>query len=120
MSVDSKNCVVARNRSDNFWLTSMMSPMVQNVLVVISKKYVAAVGAGRVNRTIPVPPHQDSTAKTNSHTALKRNIYFRNLAGNVCLQLQWATVTADASEIMAHDKEMKVRRKNMLPSINTK
>ncbi|MCB6542977.1 hypothetical protein NE637_05890 [Desulfovibrio desulfuricans] len=94
--------------------------MVQKVLVVIRRKYVAAKGEGLVNRAIPGPPHHGRTAKAKSHSVLKINTYFKNLAGSVCLQLPPATVTAENSESMEQEKERSVRRKNILPSINAK
>ena len=97
-----------------------MSPIVQKVLVVIRRKYVAARGDGLVNKGIPGPPHHGRTEKIKSHTVLKINTYFRNLAGSACLQLPPATVRAENSERMEHEKERRVRRKKMLPSINAK
>ena len=120
LSVDSRKCLEERNWSDNFWLTIMISPMVQKVLVVIRRKYVTATGAGRWNTGICDAPHHGSTARTKSQTALKTNTYFKNLAGRVCLQLPRATVMAEAREIMEHEKEMRVRRANILSSTNTK
>ncbi|MCH5143844.1 hypothetical protein [Desulfovibrio sp. UIB00] len=73
-----------------------------------------------MNKAIPGPPHQGRTAKIKSHSVLKINTYFKNLAGSVCLQLPPATVIAENSERMEQEKERSVRRKKMLPSINAK
>ncbi|MGV6995370.1 hypothetical protein ACUZ9P_05690 [Desulfovibrio sp. QI0430] len=73
-----------------------------------------------MNKAIPGPPHQGKNAKTKSHSVLKINTYFKNLAGSVCLQLPPATVMAENSDRMEQEKERSVRRKNMLPSINAK